>query len=241
MSILPLVTCLCPTYKRPSRLIANAIACFEAQTYPAERRRLIVLDDSGELPPQHGENWSIISVVNRYESLPAKYNSMVEMAGDADIIVVFEDDDCFAPRHIENHVRALVDNVWSHPSKAWSLYTGKLEQEPARGRLHSSLAMRREVAKWPETKQAQFDLRLLAELREKHGDPGDPCDYGLPTYVFRWGSTGTWHGQNFMRGPEDTTWYETAGKRSSPKRDGPIVPKLDEETERVYAQIEAMS
>ena len=38
---LPLVACLCPTYRRPSRLLANAIACFEHQDYPAQRRRLI--------------------------------------------------------------------------------------------------------------------------------------------------------------------------------------------------------
>ena len=80
--LLPLVYCLCPTYKRPSRLIANAIACFESQTYPASRRRLLVVDDSGGLAPQQGDNWEIISLVNRYPSLPAKYNSMVAMASE---------------------------------------------------------------------------------------------------------------------------------------------------------------
>lgn len=239
--MLPSVACLCPSFRRPSRLIANAIACFEAQTYPAERRRLLVVDDSGGLAPQHGENWDIISLATRYESLPAKYNSMVEMAQDADIIVVWEDDDAYAPGSIGQHVAALEDHPWSHPSRAWSLYTGKLEQEPAHGRLHASLAMRKEVARWPETKQAQFDLMLLANLRREHGDPGDPCDYGLPTYVFRWGSTGAPHGQNFMRSAVDEEWYDRAGREIPiPERDGPIIPKLDEETVRVYAQIAAM-
>ena len=43
------LTCVCPTYRRP-RLLANAIACFVAQTYP--NRELIVLDDAGELEPR---------------------------------------------------------------------------------------------------------------------------------------------------------------------------------------------
>ena len=29
-----------------------------------------------------------------------------------------------------------------------------------------------------------------------------------PSYIFRWGQTNAYHGQAFMRGPEDQGWYE---------------------------------
>ena len=44
------VACLCPTYGRP-RLLANALAQFQAQTHPAEDRRLFILEDAGQIGP----------------------------------------------------------------------------------------------------------------------------------------------------------------------------------------------
>ena len=58
-SELPLVSCLCPTYRRP-QLLENSIACFLAQNYPADRRELVVLDDAGELQSQTGEGWTLV-------------------------------------------------------------------------------------------------------------------------------------------------------------------------------------
>jgi hypothetical protein len=29
-----------------------------------------------------------------------------------------------------------------------------------------------------------------------------------PSWIFRWGQTNVYHGQAFMRGPEDEGWYE---------------------------------
>ena len=238
--MIPLVTCLCPTFRRPSRLLANSIACFNAQTYPAERRRLLILDDSGELPPQFGANWSIVSLANRIESLPAKYNTMVDMVTGSDVIVVWEDDDAMLPLAIEHHVKALKDHLWSHPSFVYSTYRspGKPKKESARGRFHSSLAMQSGIAHWMETDQAKFDQMLLAKLRSKHGPPGDPCDFGDPTYVFRWGSTESYHGEAYAKTGEDEEWYARAGRETKPvKRDGPIVPKFDEETLAIYATL----
>ena len=242
----PFVTCLCPTFRRPSRLLANSIACFEAQTYPADRRRLLILDDSGELPAQQGPNWGIVSRPDRIESLPAKYNAMVAMASEADVIVVWEDDDVFTPLAIGNHVMALgpepfvFRNSWSHPSSAYSTYNSRNKPfiEPATGRFHSALAMVRSVAFWPETHRPDFDQMLLSELRKEHGPPGDPCRFSDPTYVFRWGSTDSYHGESFAKNGKDLDWYEKAGREiPTVERDGPIVPKFDDETLAIYAAL----
>ena len=69
-----MVSCLCPTYRRP-KLLKNSIACFEAQDYPADRRELIILDDAGELQNQTGAGWQIISIQRRFRSLPEKFNA----------------------------------------------------------------------------------------------------------------------------------------------------------------------
>lgn len=50
----PLVTCVCPTYKRP-QLLQNALACFLAQEY--ERKHLVILDDAGQFCEQSGDDW----------------------------------------------------------------------------------------------------------------------------------------------------------------------------------------
>ena len=231
------VVCLCPTYRRPARLVANAIACFERQTYPSGYRRLIVLDDAGELKPQVGPNWQIVSVVNRYATLPAKYNALATLAFGATAFAVWEDDDVYLPWHLEGCAAALERAPWSHPSRVWSLYGGALHQEPAGGRFHAALAFRREaleeIGGWPETPHGDFDQQLMAALSRRFGTPGDPCDAYSPSYVFRWGSTGSYHGQGFMGQGGEGDWYSKMPERVSPgPRPTRIVPGFDEETIR---------
>ena len=237
------ITCLCPTYRRPARLVANAIACFDRQTYPAAYRRLIVLDDSGGLVPQCGPGWQIVSVVDRYPTLPAKYNALVALAAGADALAVWEDDDIYLPWHLEAHAAALARAPWSHPKRVWSLYGGSLHQEPAGGRFHAALAFRRDalldkaIGGWIETPRGDFDQQLLAALSRRFGTPGDPCDGFAPSYVFRWGSTGSYHGQAFMGGDGiKGDWYARIPEGASLIQGSSsyITPQLDEETIHIF-------
>ena len=205
---LPFVSCLCPTYRRPN-LLENSIACFLAQDYPADRRELIVLDDAGELQNQTGDGWQIISIPRRFRSLPEKFNALAGLAK-GEIIVVWEDDDIYLPHHISGHVAAMEGHLWSKPSIVLSDYSGQNAEEDATGRFHASLAFTRkafeQVLGWPLTLRGDFDQQLIASLNGL-GCPGDPCVNGNPSYIFRWGSTGEYHGQGFMQGPEDEGWY----------------------------------
>jgi hypothetical protein len=209
---LPFVSCLCPTFRRP-KLLENSIACFLAQDYPADRRELIILDDAGELQSQTGEGWQIISIARRFRSLPEKFNALAGLVR-GEILVVWEDDDIYLPHHISSHVTALEGFLWSKPSKVLSDYTGKIQEEDATGRFHASIAMTRrafdECGGWPLTLRGDFDRQLLARLAAV-GESADPCSVDKPAYVFRWGSTGAYHGQALMQGPEDQKWYERAG------------------------------
>jgi len=258
---LPRVACLCPTYRRPPRLLANAIACFERQDYPADRRRLFVLDDAGELEPVCGADWSIATTRTRYSTLPAKYNALVGLVDssratperwEADILVVWEDDDIYLPWHIRSMVGAMYAPVaprykhgraWAHPSRVWSLHGGRLHQETATGRFHAALAMRLEtlaaIGGWPDTPRADFDQQLLAKLRRECGPPADPCSAAPPAYVFRWASTASYHGQAWMRSSADTAWYRSAPSRIPSQGTAiRITPALDAETEALMNRLE---
>ena len=168
-----------------------------------------MLDDAGELPNQTGEGWQIISIPRRFRSLPEKFNALAGLAR-GEILVVWEDDDIYLSHHISSHVAALVGHLWSKPSKVLSDYTGEIQEEDATGRFHASLAFTRlafeKVGGWPLTLRGDFDQQLIARLNGL-GSPADPCSVGNPSYVFRWGSTGAYHGQALMRGPEDEAWY----------------------------------
>ncbi len=173
---LPFVSCLCPTYLRP-KLLENSIACFLSQDYPAERRELVILDDAGQLAPQSGDAWEVISVARRFRSLPEKFNALAGLAR-GDVLVVWEDDDIYLPWHITAHVEALAHGGFSKPSRVVSLYTGTPQEEDATGRFHASIAFTREAfdaaGGWPLMKRGDFDQQFLARL-SRSSVTVDPC------------------------------------------------------------------
>ena len=249
--IVPFVTCLCPTYQRP-RLLENAIACFCEQEYPANRRALVILDDAGQIRPQHGNGWELHSRSERFASLPDKYNALAALADPAtDLFAIWEDDDIYLPHHLSAHAAALSRRtgtpqrplpLWSKPSRVLSLYTGKPEQENASGRFFASIAVTRElwrhVGGIPNTRRADFDQQFMAALLRANGPAADPLDFSpqrTPGYCFRWASTDAYHGQALMQSPEDVTWYERCQK-SSPGPIDHLSPAPDAET-RATTQI----
>ena len=206
------IAALCPTYRRP-KLLAEMLECWKAQDYPAELRRLFILDDGGTFEPQSEPTWELHTAPERYPSLPAKYNAIVGIANrwDPNAYVVMEDDDRYLTRYVSSHAAVLVTAEYSKPSVVLSDYPGHIVEEPADGRFHGSIGFRRELCEriggWPETPRADFDQQMLARLRDHATSIGDPCEVAPPQYVFRW-HTGHWHGQHAMRGPEDEQWYQ---------------------------------
>lgn len=236
---MPFVVCLCPTYGRPL-MAANAWACFEAQDYPAGSRSLLILDDAGQLLEHRSAAVCIRSAPSRYPSLPAKYAAAVEIAlarWTPDILMVWEDDDVMLPQAISSTVAALQSSgkAWSHPSRVWSDYPGRIVQEPAAGRFHGSLAFTRAgldaVGGWPETKRADFDQQLIRRLIDQHGEAAHPAELS-PQYVFRW-RTGHPHGQSYMRDPGDEGWYDRYPAPAVTERID-LKPLMDPDTRRIY-------
>jgi len=128
-------------------------------------------------------------------------------------------------------------HLWSKASKVFSLYTGELQEEDATGRFHASIAMTRqafdECGGWPLTMRGDFDQHLLARLTAT-GPSGDRCSVEGSGYIFRWGSTGAYHGQAAMLGPEDEAWYRRVERHTQMTERLTLQPKLDVESRHLF-------
>jgi hypothetical protein len=212
---MPLVVCLCPTYGRPARLLANTIQCFLDQDYPQESRMLVILDDLGNVSLDYKSlnplGVNIVNTPDRFTSLPSKYN-FLRRSVTADIQIVWEDDELYIPHHISSYVESLKSHQWAHPEHVLSTYTGTPQIEKSGGRFHAALGFRTEflnsIGGWPVTDEPNFDQQLIA-LATRHASPGRP-DHGEhgPSYVFRWADTGATHGQGTM--DKGVDWYRVA-------------------------------
>lgn len=231
--------CLCPTYGRPT-LLANMLACFLAQDYPPQRRKLVILDDAGQYRSQQGAGWSLVSVGERFSSLPAKYHAMLELenvwqSSAWDAVMPWDDDDIYLPHHISSHAAVLAKHGWSYPEHVWSLYTGRPELEATGGRFWASCAARvdllRRIGGVPQTREADFDQRFLGRLSEQE-PPGRPA--GSPAFIFRWGSTHAPHAQYFIGPGQDTTWYDRMPRHETHFVEQ-LVPRFDAETAELLA------
>jgi hypothetical protein len=76
------------------------------------------------------------------------------------------------------------------------------------------------------TLRGDFDQQLISWLSGL-GAHGDPCAIASPAYIFRRGSTGAYHGQALMRGPEDENWYGRDPSRNSTELDA-VFPEFDD-------------
>lgn len=241
------LVCLCPTYGRPQELLENSLACFLHQDYSAADRRLIMLDDLGNVAEQQGDGWEVHSTPERFPSLPHKYARLLELAGDDwDAAIVWDDDDIYLPWHLSAHAAALEDHEWSHPSLVYSLCGAKDGVpviEPAAGRFHGAMAVRRDalerVGGWlgvmlaGEERRADFDQRLLGALSgsEPGGDP--LTQVPVPSYVYGWGRSRHCSGQ--MSHAADMSWYSRhAGQAAS--RIQILKPLFDATTELLLRQ-----
>lgn len=243
MPDLPFVSCLCPTYHRPA-LLANAVRLFELQTYPAQLCELVILDDAGQYPHIVSNGWRLISDPLRHPSLPSKYNDLRGLArDDADVLMIWEDDDLYLPHAIEAHATAYLHGAqWSKPSQVHTLYgTTETRREDATGRFFASIAVSanlwRAVGGMELTLRADFDQRFMSRLHRMAGPPMDTLTAGQsdPGFVFRWGSTQSYHCQHKMRAPDDTTWWDAVAGLGDATPQSGLTPRLDDETQRILA------
>lgn len=232
------IACLCPVIVgHYPELLANSIACYLQQTYPAHLRRLLILDDVGQLRPQVGEGWEIRSTRERASSLPAKYGQLLAWdAGWADAYAVWDHDDVYLPSHLDAAaLPLLLDRPGAshvHPRSFYSTHplgavlgrhqrfvceteTVVVAEELATGRMHGALV----VSAWA-LQQVGGWLGVMPAGEERRADfdqrmlaalerLGSPSRPSHePTYVYRWSTIPHAHCSGLMRSPSDQSWYE---------------------------------
>ena len=111
---LPFVSCLTPTYER-RQFLAVLLDIFQRQTYPANRRELVLLDDSKEsnqdliddFVKQHPE----VNIVYKYSSekikLGKKRNMLNDMAK-GEYIMYLDDDDYYCSDKIKHAITRML-------------------------------------------------------------------------------------------------------------------------------------
>jgi glycosyltransferase involved in cell wall biosynthesis len=111
---LPFVSCLTPTYER-RQFLPVLLDIFQRQTYPANRRELVILDDSKEsnqdliddFLKQHPE----VNIVYKYNSekikLGKKRNMLNEMAK-GEYIMYMDDDDYYCADKIKHAITRML-------------------------------------------------------------------------------------------------------------------------------------
>lgn len=108
---LPYVTCICPTYNRPSTgydwLIGEAIASFLFQDYAGPKELLILNDTPGQTLACDAPGVRIVNLPSRLPSLGYKYNVMCSLAAGS-LILPWEDDDISLPWRIRVSVDSLM-------------------------------------------------------------------------------------------------------------------------------------
>lgn len=230
------ITCLAPTYGRKPVLIKNTIACFLTQEH--QEKDLYILDDLGNLG-----NYSIpelgiyvISQKERFESLPAKYNHLVDLA-ESDHFAIWDDDDLYLPNHLSVIAEGFEAGYQAvHPERVRSTYNmpiGKTCIEASRKMFHGSLAFSREaferIGGYPKTSAPDFDQTVIRKLYKQKM-------YVHPeiSYVFRWKDTDSSHAQHAI-GKDYDRWYEFVRKDYGLKfLATDIKPEFDDSARKVY-------
>jgi hypothetical protein len=200
--------CLCPTYGRRPELVWNAIWCFKQQARDDDAY-LCLIDDLGTIDATDApSDMIVVQTGSRVPTLPQKYLlGFLECSDlDFDAVAIWDDDDLYFPHHLLNHSKALEHGPFSKPSTIYSTYTGTIQPESAAGRFWGSCAMRREVfeANLSKSSKCSYDQESIANF-ERLGMI-DPCLYGPPQYVYRWGETSAAHASGY--GSDD--WYTNA-------------------------------
>lgn len=190
------------TYKRPA-LLGQAIWCFEQQTYA--NRTMVILDDSGELPEREGDGWRIVRAPERYPTLGAKRNACARLAPpDADVLVVWDDDDLYLPWGLEATAAACRRADWSRPSEVCLLTANgclwriKSHSEGRNDKANQcswgvAAALFWSVGGYNEAKNQGEDADLARKLLAAGASEADPITVApsLPWYI--WGPHGNRH------------------------------------------------
>lgn len=106
----PFVSCICPTYNR-RRFLPYLLRMFNGQTYPKDRRELIIVDDSPETNEDIIKQYNIDKNIRYYhlkEKLElGKKRNYINSLVKGEYVVCFDDDDYYPPERVAHAITML--------------------------------------------------------------------------------------------------------------------------------------
>jgi len=197
------IACLCSTFNRPAQL-PEAIESFLRQTYPAELRELVILDDAGQYVPaacDHLPGVKFVTTRHRFRTLGEKRNATAALASpDVEAYAVWDDDDIYLPWHLEAMAKVFQAGIsWSRPAEVWLDRRIHMERKKTGGLFHGSWGFTRDaflsVGGYPAMQSGQ-DQVLAARFKKMGILAASPSDLAraapsfgsldLPAYIYRW-------------------------------------------------------
>jgi glycosyltransferase involved in cell wall biosynthesis len=256
----PFVSCICLTYNRAPNhlhLIGEAVESYLRQTYPADRRQLLILNDTPEqvltvrshdtryFPPgDHTPGIHVLNIPWRFRTLGEKYLAAMGLA-QGDILMWWDDDDISLPWRVERSVARLstpVKSDYYNPGGYWYLDASGLHHDHFMGPGFNCSAFTREG--YEKGVEAEFGMHLDLILtysfaRNKIArvlvpDSG-PKEW---SYIYRWGSNpehvSGWGMKPGKEGdPQGRIGYIERGKRPIVRGSFTVVPAWIQDYERM--------
>lgn len=185
----PFVTFAVPTYGRypnRTRLLEEVVYWFSVQTYPRERRELILLNDA---PNQRLSCYVpgvvVINLGRRVPTLGGKRNLILDAAR-GDIIVTGDDDDIYLPNRAANAARNLADKEYWDPKARWFEQGGVLHHtHPQNCTQHASAWRKSSGLRYRDVSKGD-DTWFAHDAAGLDGGRG-PIPVAEWDYVYRWG------------------------------------------------------
>jgi hypothetical protein len=237
----PYIVAAVPTYRRP-KLVENTLALWDAQTYPADRRKMIILEDGGTFQPQTGPNWEIVTATDRGPSLGDKFNRIFAMCPPETFgVLIWEDDDIYLPGYVAAQAAALKLHGISNPMMNWVHYGANIGIEHRW--FHSALAVRKDVIDriggYPVEPVGNFDMLFRDAAAAVSGGFGQPWDNELDCqYVMGYSGTGYIHASTiYTNDLKDLGWYDRYKNAAGPVQWPAATPKLDPRTRDVLVRL----
>lgn len=203
--MLPMVSCLCPTYGRPE-CVEEAIESFIRQDYRGQKELIVVNDlvDQRLIYDDHPEV-RIVNAKARVTPLGSKFNAVAAMA-QGDVLFVWEDDDIYLPHRISYSIDRMSRGIWHTPVAWYEEHIG--EVIPAKNLFHANLAIERSVfwsvGGYEESDWPGIDTRLFDALGRAYGSVSTLISHHEAYYIYRFGTSGRCHASNWI-GTGDTT------------------------------------
>jgi glycosyltransferase involved in cell wall biosynthesis len=187
------ISCYCCTYGRP-RVLEEAVYSFLNQNY--SNKELIILNDCKEqkLIFEHPQV-KIFNFNERITPLGTKFNVAVNFCS-GEIIMPWEDDDIYLPWRMEVTMKNMENGIF-HTNSAFYEKNYK-ELEISKNLFHCNLAIEKNkflnVGGYPDKNYGAVDNDLFNKLTEKNNCFSKEIPIEDLFYIYRWGTTGSYHG-----------------------------------------------